>query len=126
MVSNRVPCNNGKDWQYIVDYQVDGETIKPLFIMTPTNTFSYGESQYDKNSAYKISVNVSGVPEWVLYYKNIWSEVELQLFENLATESIEGEGKNMHGKLKHSKNAFKLIFMVKKFHTACIAMDQQC
>ena len=126
MVSNRVPCNNGKDWQYIVDYQVDGETIKPLFIMIPTNTFSYGESQYDKNSAYKISVNVSGVPEWVLYYKNIWNEVELQLFENLATESIEGEGKNMHGKLKHSKNAFKLIFMVKKFHTACIAMDQQC
>ena len=94
--------------------------------MTPTNTFSYGESQYDKNSAYKISVNVSGVPEWVLYYKNIWNEVELQLFENLATESIEGEGKNMHGKLKHSKNAFKLIFMVKKFRTACIAMDQQC
>ena len=126
MVSNRVPCNNGKDWQYIVDYQVDGETIKPLFIMIPTNTFSYGESQYDKNSAYKISINVSGVPEWVLYYKNIWNDVELQLFENLATESIEGEGKNMHGKLKHSKNAFKLIFMVKKFHTACIAMDQQC
>lgn len=62
----------------------------------------------------------------MLYYKNIWNEVELQLFENLAAESIEGEGKNMHGKLKHSKNPFKLIFMVKKFHTICIAMDQQC
>ena len=29
--SDRVPCNNGKDDRYIVDYQVDGGLV-PLFI----------------------------------------------------------------------------------------------
>ena len=31
MVSDKVPCNNRKDWRYIVDYQVNGALI-PLFI----------------------------------------------------------------------------------------------
>ena len=31
VVSDRVPCNNGKDDRYIVDYQVDGGLV-PLFI----------------------------------------------------------------------------------------------
>ena len=30
--SDKVPCNNGKDWRYIIGYQVDGETVVPLFI----------------------------------------------------------------------------------------------
>ena len=42
---DKVSCNNGKDWRYIVGYQVDGETIVPLFIKTPKNIFSYGVSQ---------------------------------------------------------------------------------
>ena len=31
MVSDKVPCNNGKDCRYMVGYQADGELI-PLFI----------------------------------------------------------------------------------------------
>ena len=84
VVSNRLPCNNGKDWRYIVGYQVDGETIMPLFTTTSTNTCSCGESQYGKNSAYTMSFNVSEVPEWMFHYQNIWNEVELQFFEKLA------------------------------------------
>ena len=55
VLSDKMPCNNGKDWWYIVNYQVDGETIIPLFIKTPKIIFSYGVSQYDKNSAYTMS-----------------------------------------------------------------------
>ena len=105
-----MPSNNGKDWRYTVGYQVDGETIIPLFIKTPKNIFSYGVSQYDKNSAYSMSFNVSEAPEWVLQYRNIWNEVESQLFEKLATGPIKGEGKYVHGKLKMWKERIKTNF----------------
>ena len=49
VVSDKVSYNNGKDCRYIVGYQVDGGMI-PLFIKKPKNIFSYGVSQYDKNS----------------------------------------------------------------------------
>ena len=110
MLSDKVPCNNEKDWRYIVGYQVDGKTIIPLFIKMPKNIFSYGVSQYDKNSAYTMSFNVSEAPEWVLRYRNIWNEVELQLFEKLTTKPIKGEGKYMHGKLKMWKERMKTNF----------------
>ena len=80
VVSDKVSCNNGKDCRYIVGCQVDGVAI-PLFIKTPKNIFSYGVSQYDKNSAYTMSFNVSEAEEWVAQYKKIWNEVE-----KLATE----------------------------------------
>ena len=51
VVSDKVSCNNGKDCRYIVGYQVDRGLV-PLFIKTPKNIFSYGVSQYNKNSAY--------------------------------------------------------------------------
>ena len=35
VLSNKVPCNNRKGWKYIAGYQVDGETIVPLFIKSP-------------------------------------------------------------------------------------------
>ena len=44
VLSDKVPCNIGKDWEYIVGYQVDGEKIIALFIKTPKNIFSYGVS----------------------------------------------------------------------------------
>ena len=37
VVSDKVQCNNGKDWQYIVGYQVDGKTIVALLNKTPEN-----------------------------------------------------------------------------------------
>ena len=58
VVSEKVPCNNGKDCRYVLGYQTDKALI-PLFTKTPKNIFSYGLSQYDKNSAYTISFNVS-------------------------------------------------------------------
>ena len=96
VISDKVPRNNWKDCRYIVGYQVDGIPV-PLFIRTPKNVFSYGVSQYDKNSAYTMSFNVSEEKEWVSQYKKIWNEVESQLFEKLATEPIKGEGKYVHG-----------------------------
>ena len=47
VVSDKVPCNNGKDCRYIVGYQVKKALI-PQFIKTPKNIFSYGVSQSDK------------------------------------------------------------------------------
>lgn len=52
VVSVEVSCNNWKDWRYIIGYHVDMETIIPLFIKTPKNTFNYGLSQHNKNSLY--------------------------------------------------------------------------
>ena len=109
VVSDKVPCNNGKDYRYIVGYQADGVTI-PLFIKTPKNVFSYDVSQYNKNSAYTMSFNVSEEKEWVSQYKKIWNEVESQLFEKLATELIKGEGRYIHGKLKTWKERIKTSF----------------
>ena len=63
MISDKVSCNNEKDCRYIVGYQADGALI-PLFIKTPKNVFSYGVSQYDKNSAYAMSFNVSKEKNW--------------------------------------------------------------
>ena len=45
-----------------------------------------------RNPAYKISINVSEIPELILYYPNIRNEVELQFFEKLITKSLKGEG----------------------------------
>ena len=64
VISDKVPCNNGKDCHYIIWYQVDGVLI-PLFIKTSKNIFSSGISQYDKNSAYTVSFNVSEENGWV-------------------------------------------------------------
>ena len=68
IVSDKVSCNNRKDCRYILGYQVDGRLI-PLFIKTPKNIFSYGVSQYDKNSAYTMSFNVSEEKAWVSQYR---------------------------------------------------------
>ena len=107
VVSDKVPCNNGKDCRYIVGYQVD-EALIPLFIKTPKNIFSYGVSQYDKNSAYTMSFNVFEEKEWISQYKKIWNEVGSQLFEKLATEPIKGN--NVRGKLKTWKKDIKTNF----------------
>ena len=120
VVSDKVSSNSGKYCRYIVGYQVDGALI-PLFIKTPKNIFSYGVSQYDKNSAYTMSFNVSEEKEWVSQYKKIWNEVESQLFEKLATEPIKGEGKYVHGKLKTWKERIKT-----NFHGQDVPYDMYC
>ena len=76
VISDKLPCNNGKDYRYIVGYQVDG-VLMPLFIRAPENVLSYVVSQYNKNSAYTMSFNVSEEKEWTSQYKKIWNEVEL-------------------------------------------------
>ena len=120
VISDKVPCNNVKDCRYILLYQVDGVPV-PLFIKTPKNSFSYGVSQYDKNSAYTMSFSVSEAPEWVLQYRNIWNEVESQLFEKLATGPIKGEGKYVQGKLKTWKDRIKA-----NFHDRDVSYDMYC
>ena len=54
-------------------------------------------------------------------YKKIWNEVESQLFENLATGSIKGEGKYVHGKLKMWKELIKI-----NFHGQDVPYDMYC
>ena len=107
VLSDKASYNNGKDCCYIVGSQVDGAPIS-LFIKTPKNIFSYGVLQYDKNSAYKMSFNVSEANERVLQYKKIWNDVESQLFEKLTTEPI--KDKYVHGKLKMWKEYIKTNF----------------
>ena len=118
VISDKVPCNNGKDCRYIVGYQVDGALI-PLLIKTPKNVFSYGVSQYDKNSAYTMSFNVSEGKEWVLQSRNTWNEAESQLSEKLATEPI--KGKYVYGKLKTWKERIKT-----NFHSQDVPYDMYC
>ena len=125
VVFDKVSCNNGKDCCYIVGYQVD-EALIPLFFKTPKNIFSYGMSQYNKNSAYTMSFNASEEKEWVARYKKIWNEVESQLFEKMATEPIKGEGRYVHGKLKMWKERIKTNFHGQDvpYHMYCNA--RQC
>ena len=125
VISDKVPCNNEKNYRYIVGDQVDGVLV-PLFIKTPKNIFSHGVSQYDKNSAYTMSFNFSEEKEWISQYKNIWNEniwneVESQLFEKLATEPI--KGKYVRGKLKTWKKDIKTNFhgRIVPYHTYCNA-----
>ena len=87
----------------------------------PKNMFSYGVSQYDKNSAYTMSFNVSEAREWVLQYNKIWNEVESQLFEKLTTGLIKGEGRYVHGKLKMWKERIKI-----NFHGQDVPYDMYC
>ena len=81
VVSNKVSCNNGKDCGDVVGYQVNDALI-PLFIKTPRDIFSYGVSQYDKNSAYTMLFNVSEEEAWKVQYKNIWDEVSHSYLKN--------------------------------------------
>ena len=119
-VSDKVSCNNGKDCRYIVGYQLD-EALIPLFIKALKNIFSYGVSQYDKNSTYAMSFNVSETKEWVSQYKKIWNEVESQLFEKMATEPIKREGSYVNGKLKTWKERIKT-----NFHGQDVPYDMYC
>ena len=48
MLSDKVSCNNRKDWWDIVSYQVDKAAIITLFTKKPINMFSYSVFQYDK------------------------------------------------------------------------------
>ena len=57
-----------------------------------------------------MSFNVFEAKEWVSQYKNIWNEVESELFEKLATRPIKREGKYVHGKLKMWKERIKTNF----------------
>ena len=71
-----------------------------------------------------MSFNVSEEKEWTSQYKKIWNDVESQLFEKLATELM--KGKYACCKLKTWKERIKKNFMVKTFHTMCIAMQRSC
>ena len=109
VVSDKVACNNGKDCDYIVGYQVN-EALIPLFIKTSKDIFSYSVSQYDKNSTYTMSFNVPEEKSWKTQHKKIWNEVESQLFEIMVTEPIKREGRYVNGKLKTWKERIKTNF----------------
>ena len=109
VVSDKVSCNNGKDCRYIVGYQVI-EALIPLFIKTPKIIFSYGVSQYDKNSAYTMSFNASEEKVWQTQYKKIWNEAESLLFEKMLTEPIKKDSRCINSKLKTWKERIRTDF----------------
>ena len=78
-------------------------------------------SQYEKNSAYTISLNASKDKAWVAWHEMIWNEVESQLFEKLGTEPPKGEGKYVHVKLKTWKEHIKTTF-----HGQDVPHDMYC
>ena len=81
VISDKVPCNNRKDCRYVVGYQVDG-TPAPLFIKMPKNIFSYGVSQYGRNSAYIMSFNISKEKEWMSQYKRFGMKLSHSYLKN--------------------------------------------
>ena len=86
-----------------------------------TDILSYGVSQYDKNSGYTMSFNVSEEKAWVAQYEKILNEVESELFEKLATGPIRGEGRYIHGELKTWKERIKT-----NFHDQDVPYDMCC
>ena len=54
-------------------------------------------------------------------YEKVWNEVESHLFEKLATEPIEREGRYVHGKLKMLKECIKT-----NFHGQDVPYDMYC
>ena len=120
VVSDKVSCNNGKDCRYIAGCQASGALI-PLFIKTPKQCFRYNVSQYDKNSAYTISFNISEAKEWASQYKKIWNKVESQVLEKQATEPTQVKGRYVCGKLKTWKKRIKT-----NFHSQDVPYDMYC
>ena len=120
VVYDKVSCKNGKDCRYIVGYQVN-EALIPLFIKTPKDIFSYAVSQYDKNSAYTMSFNVSEEKASKTQYEEIWNEVKSQLFEKMATEPIKRDGRCVNGKLMTWKEGIKT-----NFHCQDISYNMHC
>ena len=118
VVSDKVPCYNGKDCRYIVRYQAD-EALIPLFIKTPKNIFSSDVLQFDKNFAHTMSFNVSEEKEWMSQDKKIWNDVGSQLFGKLATEQIKWD--YFRGKLKKWKKD-----ITTNFHGQIIPYDVYC
>ena len=118
VVPDKVSCNNGKNCRYMEGYQVN-EALIPLFIKTSKNVVSHGVSQYDKNSVYTMPFNVSEEKEWTSQYKKNWNEVESQIFEKLATETI--KDKYDRGKLKTWKESIKI-----NFHGQDVPYDMFC
>ena len=120
VVSDKVSCNNGKDCRYVVGYQADGVLV-PLFIKTPKNIFSNVVSQYDKNSAYTMSFNISEEKAWKIQYEKIWNEVELHLFGKLVAEPIKRESRYVNDKLKTWKERIKT-----NFHSQDVPYNMHC
>ena len=126
LLSNKVSRNKWKDWWYIRGYQKDVETIIPMFVKSPKTLFSlfyYGVPQTARDiQCYTMSFNVSDVTKCALHYKNIWKEVESQLFGKLTIEPVKRECKCFHGKLK----TWKERIIKKNFYGQDVPYNMYC
>ena len=68
-----------------------------------------------------MSFNFSEEKAWKTQYEKNWNEVESQLFEKLATETIKREGRYVNGKLKTLKERIKT-----NFHGQDVLHDMYC
>ena len=94
--------------------------IVPLYIKTPPKVFSYGVSQYSKNSAWKMGFNLKDHEEWVNDYRKIWKAVEEQLFVTFTSEPLK-EGCYLNAKLNVYKDKIRT-----NFHGEEIPYNQYC
>ena len=117
VVSNSIPCNKGKDQQDVVGFEDgDGEIIA-LYIKTPPKVFSYGVTQYSKNSAWKMGFNVEDHEEgWVKDCRKVLKVVEDQMFTTFTSPPVK-ESSFLHAKVKQWKDKIWTNFLGKTSHT---------
>ena len=119
VVSDKVSCNNGKDWHYIVGYQVD-EVLIPLFIKTPKNIFSYGMSQYDKTLPIQCHLVSLRKKSGCLNIKRFGMSLSHSCLKKWW-QPIKGEGRYVHSKLNMRKEHMKT-----NFHGPDVPYDMYC
>ena len=64
---------------------MDGSIIL-LYVKLPITCYSNGVNRYNKNSTWKMRLDISDDKEWIEMYKSIWKETEEQL--NVLLESV--------------------------------------
>lgn len=66
LVVSATETRNKSDIRYIVGYKTDDSRVIPLYVKTAANCYSNGLSQYNENSAWKMSLDISGVVKRML------------------------------------------------------------
>ena len=108
-----------KGKRYIVGYNINGKIVA-LRIKTPRNVKSYGVSKYSETSKLCMCFNLEGHDEWIKQYEKIWSAVEAQLFQSLATEVV-NKGKYINPKLNMYGDKVAV-----QYHDKDVPYDKHC
>ena len=87
LLSDRMQCNNEKDWWYIVGYPVD--EVRSYHCLSRHQRTYLVMTHHNTTRTYLILLfNISEAQECVLQCRKFLNDVESQLFEKLKTEPI--------------------------------------